>query len=89
MPLKEKSKADCKKVAVVLGTRPELVKMLPVMDALDKGNIENVLIHSGQHYDDLMSGVFFRDMGFRKPEFSLGVGSGSGAWQTAECIFPT
>ncbi|HAX97182.1 MAG TPA: UDP-N-acetylglucosamine 2-epimerase (non-hydrolyzing) [Prolixibacteraceae bacterium] len=84
--IKTKSSASCRKVAVVLGTRPELVKMLPVMDALDKANIETILIHSGQHYDDLMSEVFFRDMGIRKPDFSLGVGSGSGAWQVAECM---
>ncbi|MFO7618480.1 MAG: UDP-N-acetylglucosamine 2-epimerase (non-hydrolyzing) [Thermoplasmata archaeon] len=74
------------KIALLLGTRPELIKMLPVMDALDKAKIETVFIHSGQHYDDLMSGVFFRDMSIRKPDFSLGIGSGTGAWQTAECI---
>src|SRR2546428_7229910 len=48
--------------------------------------IQHVLVHTGQHYDDLMSGSFFRDLNLPKPDVHLGVGSGSHAIQTAEIM---
>src|SRR2546426_6110714 len=48
--------------------------------------IQHVLVHTGQHYDDLMSGSFFRDLNLPKPDVHLGVGSGSHAFQTAEIM---
>ncbi len=73
-------------VAVVVGTRPELIKMAPVVFALEKNNAEYVFIHTGQHYDESMSGSFIKDLGLREPDYYLGVGSGTQARQTAEAM---
>lgn len=72
--------------AIVLGTRPELVKMAPVLEALEGLGDDTVLVHTGQHYDEALSGDFFRDLKIRKPDHYLDVGSGSHAVQTAECM---
>lgn len=65
----------------VVGTRPNFVKMAPVIAALraaDPGG-EHVLVHTGQHYDRMMSGVFLEELGVPEPDHMLGVGSGSHA----------
>ncbi len=59
------------RIATIIGTRPEIVKMAPVVEALDGLRHEHVLVHSGQHYDLLMDAVFFRDMELRKPDFQF------------------
>jgi UDP-N-acetylglucosamine 2-epimerase (non-hydrolysing) len=59
------------------------MKAAPVMRALAATGIEQRLIHTGQHYDDAMSDVFFRDLALPRPDLNLGVGSGSHAAQTA------
>jgi UDP-N-acetylglucosamine 2-epimerase (non-hydrolysing) len=71
------------RVVCVVGARPNFVKAKPVLEALERRGVEVVLIHTGQHYDPLMSDVFFTDLGLRPPDYSLGVGSGSHARQTA------
>lgn len=65
----------------VLGARPNFVKAAPVIDAL-RGT-EQAVIHTGQHYDERMSQIFFRDLGLPEPDVNLEVGSGSHATQTA------
>ncbi len=72
--------------AIVLGTRPELIKMAPVLFALEDMGEEVLLIHSGQHYDDALSESFIRDLGMRKPDYYLEVGSGTQGYQTAEMM---
>jgi UDP-N-acetylglucosamine 2-epimerase (non-hydrolysing) len=74
------------KIAVVIGTRPEIIKMAPVIDEMEKRNIDYILIHTGQHYDHEMSDQFFIDLELRKPDFNIGVGSGSHGNQTATMI---
>ncbi len=74
-------------VGIVLGTRPELVKMAPVLSALEERGIEVILIHTGQHYDQRLSGEFFKELNIRDPDHYLEVGSGTQAHQTAECMF--
>jgi UDP-N-acetylglucosamine 2-epimerase len=64
----------------VLGARPNFVKAAPVIAALD---VEQAVIHTGQHYDEKMSEIFFRELGLPEPDVNLGVGSGSHAVQTA------
>ncbi|MEN6554626.1 MAG: UDP-N-acetylglucosamine 2-epimerase (non-hydrolyzing) [Methanobacterium sp.] len=71
------------KIAVIIGTRPEIIKMAPVIDEIEKRNIDYILIHTGQHYDHEMSDQFFIDLELRKPDFNIGVGSGSHGKQTA------
>lgn len=75
------------KILSVVGARPNLVKIAPLMrEMLAHPDIQPVLVHTGQHYDERMSDVFFRQMGIPAPTFNLDVGSGSHAWQTAEIL---
>ena len=67
----------------VAGARPNFMKIKPVIDALEQGGAQVVLVHTGQHYDSTMSKVFFEELGIRTPDYSLGVGSGTHAQQTA------
>jgi len=71
------------KFATILGTRPEIIKMPPVLDQMEKMGIDNILIHTGQHYDHEMSQQFFLDLKLKKPEYNIGVGSNSHGKQTA------
>ena len=73
------------KVASVVGARPQFIKAAPVSRALREHN-EEILIHTGQHYDENMSDVFFQVLEIPKPDYNLEVGSGSHAWQTAEIM---
>jgi UDP-N-acetylglucosamine 2-epimerase (non-hydrolysing) len=67
----------------VVGTRPNFVKMAPVIAALRAADPDghHVLVHTGQHYDRMMSGVFLEQLGVPEPDHMLGVGSGSHASQ--------
>ena len=67
----------------VVGARPNFVKAAPVVSALRDRGAHQAVVHTGQHYDDRMSAVFFRDLGLPTPDVDLGVGSGSHAVQTA------
>ena len=74
-------------VVYVAGARPNFMKISPLMQAMDnRGDFESVLVHTGQHYDHNMSRIFFQDLAIPEPDFHLGVGSGSQAWQTAEIM---
>jgi UDP-N-acetylglucosamine 2-epimerase (non-hydrolysing) len=71
----------------VVGARPNFMKIAPIVDELKNfPDIEHCLVHSGQHYDKLLSGNFFADLGLPKPDVNLQVGSGSHAVQTAEIM---
>jgi UDP-N-acetylglucosamine 2-epimerase (non-hydrolysing) len=76
------------KVLSVVGTRPNFMKTAPVIAALQRrpDDFSHVLVHTGQHYDDAMSRIFFEELGVGDPEFSLDVGSGSHALQTARVL---
>jgi UDP-N-acetylglucosamine 2-epimerase (non-hydrolysing) len=72
------------RVVNVVGARPNFMKVAPIHRAMrDAGGFEPFLVHTGQHYDKGMSGVFFDELGLPEPDLSLGVGSGSHAEQTA------
>jgi UDP-N-acetylglucosamine 2-epimerase (non-hydrolysing) len=71
----------------VVGARPNFMKAAPVLTALGQyAAFEQLLVHTGQHYDANMSDVFFRDLGLAKPDVNLEVGSGSHSAQTAEIM---
>src|SRR6201989_1250716 len=70
----------------VLGARPNFMKAAPVIRALGEAGIEQTLIHTGQHYDARMSGVFFADLGLPEPDVNLHVGSGARGKQTSSVI---
>lgn len=71
------------KIAFIIGTRPEIIKMSPLIDEVDKRGIDYVLIHTGQHYDFEMSQQFFMDLELKEPDYNIGVGSDSHGKQTA------
>ena len=75
-------------IAYVVGTRPNLVKMAPVIRELRRRlpHARHSIVHTGQHYDRLMSNVFVRQLGMPSPDHVLGVGSGSHAVQTARAM---
>jgi UDP-N-acetylglucosamine 2-epimerase (non-hydrolysing) len=71
----------------IVGARPNFMKMAPLLHELPKClGFTSYLLHTGQHYDDAMSKVFFHDLQIPKPDFNLYVGSGSHAAQTAEIM---
>jgi UDP-N-acetylglucosamine 2-epimerase (non-hydrolysing) len=71
----------------VVGARPNFMKIAPLLRVLDaRPGWENVLVHTGQHYDHQMSASFFRDLDMREPDVNLGVGSGSHGAQTAAVL---
>ena len=71
------------KVLSIVGARPQFVKLAPVDRALRQQGHEHLIVHSGQHYDRLMSQAFFDDLAIAPPITNLGIGSGSHAAQTA------
>lgn len=73
------------KVISVVGARPQFIKAAPVCRALRAAH-EEILVHSGQHYDYAMSDVFFEELGIPKPDFNLAVGSGPHGKQTGDML---
>jgi len=73
------------KIISIVGARPEFIQATPVSRALRK-NHQEILVHTGQHYDYLMSQTFFDELGIPAPGYNLEVGSGSHASQTAEIL---
>ena len=75
------------KIINVAGARPNFIKIAPIMEAFAaKESITPLLVHTGQHYDERMSDLFFRQLGIPQPDVNLEVGSGSHAVQTAEIM---
>jgi len=80
------------KIISVVGARPQFIKVAPILRAItaynteNRGGIEHLLIHTGQHYDYEMSQAFFVDLELPEPHYNLGVGSGSHAYQTGEML---
>ena len=89
------------KIMLIVGARPNFMKAMPILAAIQERNrqrsegdpalrvmkeIRPILVHTGQHYDHLMSEQFFSDLDLPKPDFHLGVGSGTHAQQTAEIM---
>lgn len=70
------------KIATILGTRPEIIKMAPIIDEISKRGIDQIILHTGQHYDEEMSDNFFRDLEIPTPDYNIHVGSGTHAKQT-------
>ena len=74
------------KVLSVVGTRPQLVKLAPVDAALRRHGLEHLIVHTGQHYDPLLSQAFFDDLAIPAPVANLGVGSAPHPAQTAAIL---
>jgi UDP-N-acetylglucosamine 2-epimerase (non-hydrolysing) len=74
------------KVVSIVGARPQFVKLAPVAAALSRAGQQHVIVHTGQHYDDRLSDVFFADLAIPQPDVHLGVGSGSHGVQTGTML---
>lgn len=75
-------------VTIIAGARPNFMKIAPIIDAIRAAQVSGVdisyrLVHTGQHYDRAMSGVFFEELGIPEPDVNLGCGGGTQAEQTA------
>lgn len=75
------------RIDIIAGARPNFMKIAPIIEALEARMAAGVgisyrLIHTGQHYDNNMSGSFFEQLGIREPDVNFGVGGGSQAEQT-------
>lgn len=71
----------------VVGARPNFMKIAPLMEAFgSESSFEQILVHTGQHYDESLSRVFFEQLGIPRPDVNLGIGSGSQAAQTARIM---
>ena len=73
-------------IIVVVGARPNFMKMAPLYSELKKRNLNTLLLHTGQHYDQNMSNIFFEELKMPKPDIYLGVGSETHAKQTARIM---
>jgi UDP-N-acetylglucosamine 2-epimerase (non-hydrolysing) len=73
-------------ITIVLGTRPEIIKMAPVIRACQHSGTEYSVLHTGQHYSYEMDQIFFEELGLPSPEFNLDTGSGSHAEQTGKIM---
>ncbi|MBN8205701.1 UDP-N-acetylglucosamine 2-epimerase (non-hydrolyzing) [Microbacterium esteraromaticum] len=74
------------KIVSVVGARPQFVKLAPIHKAAVAAGVEHVIVHTGQHYDPMLSDVFFEDLGIGTPDVHLGVGSGSHGVQTGAML---
>ena len=76
-----------KTIVHVIGARPNYMKIAPLIEALRSGSpFRQILVNTGQHYDDMMAQAFVRDLGLPTPDYDLGVGSASHAVQTARVM---
>ena len=78
-----------KKILTIIGARPQIIKAAAISRAIKNNfsdKIEELIIHTGQHYDTNMSEIFFEELAIPRPDFNLNVGSSSHGQQTAKII---
>ena len=78
-----------KRIVTIVGARPQIIKSSAISRAIQQNfpnDLEEVIVHTGQHYDENMSEVFFTELGIPQPNYNLNVGSGSHAAQTAKML---
>ena len=73
------------KIATILGTRPEIIKLSPLIPLLDE-EFNHILIHTGQHYSYNMDKIFFDELNLRNCDYTLNIGSGTHATQTGKMM---
>jgi len=74
------------KIGIIVGTRPEIIKMAPVIRECEQRGINYFIIHSNQHYSEEMDSIFFKELNLPSPHYNLGVGSGLHSNQTGNIL---
>ncbi|MCK4360067.1 MAG: UDP-N-acetylglucosamine 2-epimerase, partial [Candidatus Cloacimonetes bacterium] len=74
------------KIITIIGTRPQLIKSTIVSQKLREAGIKEIVIHTGQHYDNNMSGIFFDDLKLPKPDYFIGIRSDFHGDQTGKML---
>ncbi len=74
------------KISIILGTRPEIIKMSSIINECEKLKLDYFILHTGQHYSHNMNGTFFQQLQLPEPKYNLGVESGSHAEQTGKIL---
>ncbi|MBW6410801.1 non-hydrolyzing UDP-N-acetylglucosamine 2-epimerase [Clostridium weizhouense] len=74
------------KVLTVIGARPQFIKAATVSNKIRKNNNTEILVHTGQHYDNNMSDIFFEELGIPKPDYNLSIGSSNHGHQTGSMM---
>ena len=73
-------------ISIILGTRPEIIKMSPVVRECEKQDLDYFILHTGQHYSYNLDKIFFQDLDLPAPKYNLDVGSGSHAEETGKML---
>ena len=74
------------KISIIIGTRPEIIKMSPVIRECEKQNIDYFILHTGQHYSYNLDKIFFEELELPAPKYNLDVGSGTHAEETGKML---
>lgn len=74
------------KIAIILGTRPEIIKMAPVIRACQNNKIDFIIVHTNQHYSENMDKIFFEELELPQPDYNLGIGSGKHGEMTGRML---